>query len=194
MTGLDWLEELINDHPRRIHTELGMHLHVYIALVAKLREIGLEDAREVLLEEQVAIFLYIWAIAFPSAEMIATAVAVGTDGRVILSPGATFALMVGIIITHGICCSASTKVIARLISYYAIMYVGATIAAIIALLVASGDKKASTADAFTLFENNTGWQSGSKIGSHKINIDRRRNRWLGVLAVLHSTNVVPHRM
>ncbi|OBZ70417.1 putative amino-acid permease PB24D3.02c [Grifola frondosa] len=37
--------------------------------------------------------------------------------------------------------------------------VGTTIAAIIALLVCSGDQKVSTKDAFTLFENNTGWSN-----------------------------------
>lgn len=35
--------------------------------------------------------------------------------------------------------------------------VGTTIAAIISLLVCSGSNKVSTEDAFTLFENNTGW-------------------------------------
>jgi hypothetical protein len=38
--------------------------------------------------------------------------------------------------------------------------VGTTIAAIVTLLVCSGDKKVSTKDAFTLFENNTGWSNG----------------------------------
>jgi len=37
--------------------------------------------------------------------------------------------------------------------------VGTTLAAIIALLVVSGDNKVSTKDAFTLFENNTGWMN-----------------------------------
>ena len=35
--------------------------------------------------------------------------------------------------------------------------VGTTVAAVIALLVCSGDKKVYTKDAFTLFEKNTGW-------------------------------------
>ncbi|SJL03865.1 uncharacterized protein ARMOST_07222 [Armillaria ostoyae] len=38
-------------------------------------------------------------------------------------------------------------------------FVGTTVTAIIALLVASGDNKVSTKDAFTLFENNTGWSN-----------------------------------
>jgi len=39
--------------------------------------------------------------------------------------------------------------------------VGTTVAAIIALLVVSGDKKVSTKDAFTLFENKSGWTNGT---------------------------------
>jgi len=38
-----------------------------------------------------------------------------------------------------------------------VIIVGTTIAAIVALLVCSGDNKVSTKDAFTLFENNSGW-------------------------------------
>lgn len=37
--------------------------------------------------------------------------------------------------------------------------VGTTLAAIISLLVVSGDNKVSTSDAFTLFENNSGWSN-----------------------------------
>ena len=59
--------------------------------------------------------------------------------------------MVGLVIgIQGVCCTHSGVV--RVI-------VGTTIAAIIALLVVSGDKKVSTKDAFTLFENNTGWSN-----------------------------------
>ena len=39
---------------------------------------------------------------------------------------------------------------------------GTTVAAIVSLLVLSEGKRASTADAFTLFENNSGW-SDSKF-------------------------------
>ena len=44
--------------PDRIYTELGMRLHVFMAFVLKLQLCGLADSREVLLEEQAAIFLY----------------------------------------------------------------------------------------------------------------------------------------
>ncbi|KAJ3742751.1 hypothetical protein EV360DRAFT_57745, partial [Lentinula raphanica] len=49
---------LIHGHPDRIRNELGVHLHVYIALVEQLRSLGLKDSRYITLEEQVAIFLY----------------------------------------------------------------------------------------------------------------------------------------
>lgn len=37
---------------------------------------------------------------------------------------------------------------------------GTTVAAIVALLVCSGDNRVSTKDAFTLLENNVGWANG----------------------------------
>ncbi|KIK05691.1 hypothetical protein K443DRAFT_130275 [Laccaria amethystina LaAM-08-1] len=85
------------------------------------------------------------SIDFTCAQMITTAIAVQTNGAVIMSSGATFGILLAILFTHGVVCSASTM--------------GTTIAAIIALLVVSGDNKVSTADAFTLFENNSGWKS-----------------------------------
>ncbi|KAF4593651.1 hypothetical protein EYR40_008439 [Pleurotus pulmonarius] len=99
------------------------------------------------------------SIDFTCAQMMTTAINVGTDGNVIFSSGQTFGLMIAIIISHGICCSAATKIVARLTFYYATIYIGATIAAIAALLVASRGNKVSTADAFTLLENNTGWKN-----------------------------------
>ena len=39
--------------------------------------------------------------------------------------------------------------------------VGTSVAAIVALLVAAGGNKVSTKDAFTLFENNTGWANST---------------------------------
>jgi hypothetical protein len=59
LSGQAWVDELIVGHPDRIKTELGMRLHVYLALLAKLRTVsGLHDSKHVSLEEQVAIFLY----------------------------------------------------------------------------------------------------------------------------------------
>ncbi|KAF5345128.1 hypothetical protein D9757_013873 [Collybiopsis confluens] len=99
------------------------------------------------------------SIDFTCAQMITTAVAVASDGAVVLSAGATFGILWGILFSHAIVCSAATNVLARLNVFYVLVNVGSTLAAIIALLVVSGDAKVSTKDAFTLFENNTGWAS-----------------------------------
>jgi len=58
LSGEAWLLELVEGHPERIKTELGMRLHVFLKLVDELRRIGLSGSRNVSLEEQVAIFLY----------------------------------------------------------------------------------------------------------------------------------------
>jgi hypothetical protein len=59
LSGRGWVNGLINGHPDRIHTELGMHLHVFLSFVSHLRLVGLEDSRfGVTVEEQGAIFLY----------------------------------------------------------------------------------------------------------------------------------------
>ncbi|KAJ3985066.1 amino acid transporter [Lentinula detonsa] len=84
------------------------------------------------------------SIDFTCAQMITTAVSVASDGSIVLSSGATYGILLAILFSHGIVCSAAT--------------IGTTIAAIIALLVVSDDK-VSTRDAFTLFENNTGWSN-----------------------------------
>ncbi|ETW84091.1 amino acid transporter [Heterobasidion irregulare TC 32-1] len=97
------------------------------------------------------------SIDFTCAEMITTAIAVGTDGRVVLGSGATFGILLAILFSHGIVCSAATSVLAKLNLFYVVINVGTSIAAIIALLVGAGDDRVSTRDAFTLFENNTGW-------------------------------------
>ncbi|KAE9408350.1 hypothetical protein BT96DRAFT_748525, partial [Gymnopus androsaceus JB14] len=58
LTGQQWVDELLVGHPDRIHTELGMRLHVFIAFVLELRACGLSDSRHISLEEKTAIFLY----------------------------------------------------------------------------------------------------------------------------------------
>ena len=59
LTGEEWVKELINGHHDRMRTELGMHVHVFLAFVHELRVVcGLGDSRHVGLDEQVAIFLY----------------------------------------------------------------------------------------------------------------------------------------
>jgi hypothetical protein len=58
LTGAAWVAELMAGHPERIRCELGVHLHVFRILVAYLQVIGVKHSRSVMLEEQVAIFLY----------------------------------------------------------------------------------------------------------------------------------------
>ncbi|KAJ6561189.1 amino acid transporter [Mycena vulgaris] len=99
------------------------------------------------------------SIDFTCAQMITTAIAVSSDGETILSLGATYGILVAVLVSHGAVCSAATRILARLNLFYVLVNVGTTLAAIIALLVVSGDNKVSTKDAFTLFENNTGWMN-----------------------------------
>ncbi|THU83626.1 hypothetical protein K435DRAFT_631676, partial [Dendrothele bispora CBS 962.96] len=58
LTGAQWVQELKHGHPDRIHTELGMRLHVFLIFVEQLRQLGLGDGPQVTLEEKAAIFLY----------------------------------------------------------------------------------------------------------------------------------------
>ncbi|KAI0940376.1 hypothetical protein AcW1_005133 [Taiwanofungus camphoratus] len=99
------------------------------------------------------------SIDFTCAQMITTALSVGSDGSINLGSGPTYGILLAILFTHGIVCSAATHILARLNLFYVVVNVGTTIAAIISLLVCSGGQKVSTRDAFTLFENNTGWSN-----------------------------------
>jgi hypothetical protein len=58
LSGADWVRELIDGHPECIRCELGVHKHVFHALIAYLQNIGCSHSRHVTLEEQLAIFLY----------------------------------------------------------------------------------------------------------------------------------------
>lgn len=58
LSGLDWVLELMNGHPKRIRNELGMHKHVFDALLEKLKALGFGPSRNITLKEQLAIFLY----------------------------------------------------------------------------------------------------------------------------------------
>ena len=58
LSGAEWVDELIRGHPDRIWTELGMRLHVFLALDHELRFLGMKDGQTVGVNEQVAIFLY----------------------------------------------------------------------------------------------------------------------------------------
>jgi hypothetical protein len=59
LTGEGWVKELINGHHDHMWTELGVRVHVFLALVHELQMVlGLGDSRYLGLNEQVAIFLY----------------------------------------------------------------------------------------------------------------------------------------
>jgi len=58
LTGQGWVNELLYGHPNRIRTELDVKKDVFLALTSKLRKMGHADSKYLLLEEQLAIFLY----------------------------------------------------------------------------------------------------------------------------------------
>ena len=58
LSGYGWVLELLNGHPERIRTELGVHKHVFLKLIDELRSMGYSNERDVTLEEKLAIFLY----------------------------------------------------------------------------------------------------------------------------------------
>ena len=53
--------------------------------------------------------------------MITTAIAVNTDGATVLSAGATYGILLAILVAHGIVCSAATNVLARLNLAYVVV-------------------------------------------------------------------------
>jgi hypothetical protein len=56
--GIAWVLELLTGHPERIRKELGVHKHVFYALINTLKAAGCRRSKYVTLEEQLAIFLY----------------------------------------------------------------------------------------------------------------------------------------
>ena len=59
LSGYAWVQELLHGYPKCIHTELGVHKELFLALVEELQSMGHEDTKNVTLQEQLAIFLYI---------------------------------------------------------------------------------------------------------------------------------------
>ena len=53
--------------------------------------------------------------------MITTAIAVGSDGSVVLGSGATYGILVAILAFHGFVCSAATRILARLNLAYVVI-------------------------------------------------------------------------
>lgn len=53
--------------------------------------------------------------------MVTTAIAVHSDGATVLSNGATYGILLAILFTHGIVCSAATTILARLNLFYVVI-------------------------------------------------------------------------
>jgi hypothetical protein len=58
LSGITWVEELMEGHPERIRCELSIHLHVFKKLYFILQKLGYKDSKHVTLHEKLAIFLY----------------------------------------------------------------------------------------------------------------------------------------
>jgi hypothetical protein len=58
LSGQGWVLELINGHPERMHTELGVRVHVFRRMVIALQKAGMGPSKHISLEEKLAIFLY----------------------------------------------------------------------------------------------------------------------------------------
>lgn len=152
-----------------------------------------------------------------SAQMITTGITIGSDGNVVLSSGATYGILVAILAFHGVVCSAATRVLARLNLAYVVINgeslppcytpvflstspsqfypVGTTISAIILLFVCSKHRgeRVSANDAFTLFENNTGWANG-ELFTFVYLLHLTTIRWLGIPLIIYVCDVDANRM
>ena len=82
----------------------------YISRSAQLKTIGWANVTG-----QVTL---VSGIDFTCAQMITTAIAVSSNGTVILSAGATYGILLAIVFSHGIVCSAATQILARLNLFY----------------------------------------------------------------------------
>ena len=58
LSGYVWVQELLNGHPERIRTELGVHKEVFHAFIQELQSMDYGNSKYVMLEEQLTIFLY----------------------------------------------------------------------------------------------------------------------------------------
>src|ERR1700720_502937 len=58
LPGVAWVCKLLRGHPKHIRRELGVHKHIFRALIVALQDAGYTRSKFVTLEEQLAIFLY----------------------------------------------------------------------------------------------------------------------------------------
>lgn len=61
------------------------------------------------------------SFGFSSAQMITTALFVGSNGSIDLAEAPTFGILLAILFTHGLVCSAATGVLAKLNLFYVII-------------------------------------------------------------------------
>lgn len=61
------------------------------------------------------------SIDFTCAQMITSAISVASDGATNLSLGATYGILLAILFSHGVVCSAATTIIARLNLFYVLI-------------------------------------------------------------------------
>jgi hypothetical protein len=152
-----------------------------------------------------------------SAQMITTAITIGSDGNVVLGSGATYGILVAILVFHGVVCSAATRILARLNLAYVVINgespptrlfqvssrhshtqfypVGTTISAIILLFVCSKHRgeRVSANVAFTSLENNTGWANGELFAFIYL-LHLTTIRWLGIPLIIYIRDVDANRM
>lgn len=60
-------------------------------------------------------------LTLSSAQMFATAISVGTDGTVNLGPAPMYGILIALLLSHAIVCSAATQIIARLSLVFAVV-------------------------------------------------------------------------
>jgi len=58
LTGAAWVAELLTGHPKHVCHELGVHKHVFLALIIALQDAGYTPLKFITLEGQLTIFLY----------------------------------------------------------------------------------------------------------------------------------------
>ncbi|KAF8833994.1 amino acid transporter [Paxillus ammoniavirescens] len=99
----------------------------------------------------------ICSINFSCAELITTGITM-TDSTVVLGSGPTFGILLALHLTQAIFCSAGTRILARMTVLVLFIIMATTIGGIISLFYCSRGM-VSPKDAFTKFENNTGWSN-----------------------------------
>jgi len=143
-----------------------------------------------------------------SAQMIATGIAVGSDGRINLGPAPTFGITIALLLSHAVACPSGSRVLAKLslltatingkfehdfinIDKQCCATVGTTISVAIALIVVPGSARTSPSDAFVLLTNNSGWNNSMLFlvfpWLHLI-----LDRCMGLHIIIHDRVVVYH--